>query len=64
VCSGTLDRSPWLEVVVAGLHHTAEGGAGAPIAVTEFHSVGPSAPAPWELVDVVGELARSSRDAA
>jgi hypothetical protein len=49
---------------VAGLQHTAEGGAGAAKAVTEFISAEPSAPAPWELEEVAGELARSARDAA
>jgi hypothetical protein len=49
---------------VAGLHHTAEGGASAAKAVVEFHSAKPSAPAPWELEEVAGELARSARDAA
>jgi hypothetical protein len=49
---------------VASLHHVAEGGAGAARVVAEFHSTEPSAPAPWELEEVVGELARSARDAA
>jgi hypothetical protein len=49
---------------VAGLHHAAEGGAGAARAVTEFCSTEPSAPAPWELEEVSRELARSARDAA
>jgi hypothetical protein len=52
------------EVTAAGLHHTAEGGAGAARAVTESHSTGPSAPALWELEEVAGELARYARDAA
>jgi hypothetical protein len=39
---------------VAGLHHTAEGGAGAAIAIVESHSAEPSAPAPWELQEVAG----------
>jgi hypothetical protein len=51
-------------VATAGLHHTAEGGAGAAIAVAESHSAEPSAPEPWELEEVAGELARSTRDAA
>jgi hypothetical protein len=63
-CSGTPGRSSWPEVAAAGLHHTAEGGAGAARAVTEFRSAKPSAPAPWELEEVAGELARSARDAA
>jgi hypothetical protein len=49
---------------VAGLHHTTEGGASAAKAVAEFHSAEPSAPAPWVLEEVAGELARSTRDAA
>jgi hypothetical protein len=49
---------------MAGLHHTAEGGAGAVKAVAEFHSAEPSAPAPWELEEVAGELARSTHDTA
>jgi hypothetical protein len=49
---------------VAGLHRADEGGAGATRAVTEFCSVEPSAPTPWELEEVAGELARSTRDAA
>ena len=51
-------------VATAGLHHTTEGGAGAAIAAAESHSTKPSAPAPWELEEVAGELARSARDAA
>jgi hypothetical protein len=49
---------------VAGLHHTAKGGAGAVIVAAESHSAEPSAPASWELGEVAGELARSARDAA
>jgi hypothetical protein len=49
---------------VAGLHHTAEGEAGAATAVTESRSARPSAPALWELEEVAGELARYARDAA
>jgi hypothetical protein len=49
---------------VAGLHHAAEGGAGAARAVAEFRSAKPSAPPPWELGEVAGELARYARDAA
>ena len=49
---------------MAGLHHTAEGGAGAAKAVTEFRSAVPSAPARWELEEVAGELARYARDTA
>jgi hypothetical protein len=64
VYSGTPGRSPRLEVVVAGLHHAAEGGAGAARAVAEFRSAKPSAPPPWELGEVAGELARYARDAA
>jgi hypothetical protein len=41
---------------VAGLHHTAEGGAGAARAVIEFRSAEPSAPVPWELEEVAGNL--------
>jgi hypothetical protein len=29
VCLGTTDRSLWPKVAAAGLHHIAEGGAGA-----------------------------------
>jgi hypothetical protein len=64
VCSGTPDKSPQPEVAAAGLHHAAEGGAGAARAITEFHSAEPSAPAPWELEEVAGELAHSAHDAA
>jgi hypothetical protein len=49
---------------VAGLHHTAEGGAGTVIAAAESHSAEPSAPAPWELEEVAGEPACSACDAA
>jgi hypothetical protein len=49
---------------VAGLHRVAEGGAGTARVVAEFCSTEPSAPAPWELEEVVGELARYARDAA
>ena len=63
-CSGTPGRSPLPEVADAGLHHAAEGGAGAARAVVESHSAGPSAPALWELEEVAGELARYTRDAA
>jgi hypothetical protein len=49
---------------VAGLHHTAEGGAGTAKAVAESHSARPSTPALWELEEVAGELARFARDAA
>ena len=63
-CSGTHGRSPWLEVAAAGLHHAAEGRAVAARAVAEFSSAEPSAPAPWELEKVAGELACSARDAA
>ena len=52
------------KVAAAGLHRAAEGGAGAAKVVIEFHSAQPSAPAPWELEEVAGELARSARDAA
>jgi hypothetical protein len=41
---------------MAGLHHAAEGGAGATRAITKFRSAEPSAPAPWELEEVVGNL--------
>jgi hypothetical protein len=62
--SGTPGRLPLPEVTAAGLHHTAEGGAGAAKAITESRSTGPSAPAPWELGEAAGELARYARDAA
>ena len=55
---------PLPEVAATGLHHTAEGGAGAARAVAESHSAGPSAPALWELGEVAGELAHFARDAA
>jgi hypothetical protein len=63
-CSGTPGRLPLPEVTDAGLHHAAEGGAGAARAVAESHSAGPSAPTLWELEEVVGEPARYARDAA
>jgi hypothetical protein len=62
--SGTPGRLPLPEVAAAGLHHTADGGAGATRAVAESRSAGPAAPAPWELEEVAGELARYARDAA
>jgi hypothetical protein len=46
---------------MAGLHHTAQGGASAARAVAESRSARPSAPAPWELEEVAGELARFAR---
>jgi hypothetical protein len=49
---------------VAGLHYTAEGGAGAAKPIAESRSAGPSALAPWELGEAAGELARYARDAA
>jgi hypothetical protein len=52
------------EVADAGLHHAAEGGAGAARAVAKFRSAGPLAPALWELEEVAGEPARYARDAA
>jgi hypothetical protein len=55
---------PRLEVTAAGLHHVAEGGAGAARAVAEFCSAEPSALAPWELEEVAWELARYARNAA
>ena len=64
MCSRTLDKSSRPEGVAAGLHHTAGGGAIAAIAAAESHSVEPLAPAPWELDEVAGEPARSTRDAA
>jgi hypothetical protein len=64
VCLGTLDRLPRPVEVAAGLHHTAEGGAGAAIAAAESHSAKPLALAPWELEEVAEEPARSARDAA
>jgi hypothetical protein len=45
-------------------NHTAKGGAGASIATVESHSAEPLAPAPWELEEVAGELARSAHDVA
>ena len=47
---------PLPEVAAAGLHHTAEGGVGATRATAEFRSAEPSAPAPWELEEVAGNL--------
>jgi hypothetical protein len=55
---------PLPEVTDAGLHHAAEGGAGAARVVAESHSAGPSAPALWELEEVAGKPARYARDAA
>ena len=55
---------PLSEVAAAGLHHAGEGGADAARAVAEFRFAEPSAPAPWELEEVAGELARYARDAA
>jgi hypothetical protein len=55
---------PRPEVAAAGLHHAAEGGAGATRAVAEFRSAEPSAPAPWELEEVAVELARFAHDVA
>jgi hypothetical protein len=49
---------------MAGLHHTAEGGADAARAVAEFRSAEPSVPAPWELGEAAEELARYTRSAA
>jgi hypothetical protein len=49
---------------VASLHRAAEGGADAVRAITEFRSAEPSAPAPWELGEVAGELARYAHDTA
>jgi hypothetical protein len=63
-CSGTPGRLPLSETAKAGLHHAAEGGAGAARDVTESHSTGPSAPALWELEEVAGEPGRYGRDAA
>jgi hypothetical protein len=63
-CSGTLDRLLRPEDVTASLHRTAEGGAGSPIAAAESHSAEPLAPTLLELDEVVGEPARSARDAA
>jgi hypothetical protein len=60
----TPGKLPLPEVADAGLHHAAEGGVGAARAVAEAHSAGPSAPALWELEEVVGEPARYARDAA
>ncbi len=55
---------PLPEVTAAGLHHAAGGGSGTARDVAESRSAGPSAPALWELEEVVGELARYARDAA
>jgi hypothetical protein len=63
-CSGTPGRLPLPEVADAGVHHAAEGGAGAARVAAESHSAGPSAHALWELEEVAGELARYARDAA
>jgi hypothetical protein len=52
------------EVAAIDLHHTAEGGAGTAKVIVEFHFAEPSAPAPWELEEVAGEVARSARDTA
>jgi hypothetical protein len=41
---------------VAGLHHTAEGGAGAARAVAGSHFARPLAPALWELEEVARNL--------
>jgi hypothetical protein len=55
---------PLLEVAAAGLHHTAEGGAGTARAIAESRSAGPLAPALWELEEVAGELSCYACDAA
>jgi hypothetical protein len=55
---------PRPEVAATGLHHTVEGGASAAKAVAESRSSEPLAPAPWELEEVAGELARFAHDAA
>jgi hypothetical protein len=60
----TPGRLPLPVVADAGLHHVAEGWAGAARAVAESHSTGSLAPALWELEEVVGELARYACDAA
>jgi hypothetical protein len=52
------------EVTAAGLHLAAEGGADAAKAVVESRFAGQSAPALWELEEVVGELVGFARDAA
>jgi hypothetical protein len=62
--SGIPGRLLLQEVAAAGLHHAAKGGAGTARAVAESCSAGPSAPALWELEEMVGELARYARDAA
>jgi hypothetical protein len=62
--SGIPGRLPLSEVAAASLHHTAGGGAGAARAIAESRSAAPSAPTPWELEEVAGELARFARDAA
>jgi hypothetical protein len=63
-CSRTPGTLPRPEDVAAGLHHTAEGGAGAAPAAAESHSTEPLAPASWQLEEVGGEPVRSARDAA
>jgi hypothetical protein len=62
--SGTHGRLPLPEVADAGLHHAAEGGAGATRAIAESRSAMPSTPALWELEEVAGEPAHYARDAA
>jgi hypothetical protein len=60
--SGIPGRLPLPEVAAAGLHHAAEGG----LALQELSqnlTVGPSAPAMWELEEVAGEPARYAHDA-
>jgi hypothetical protein len=48
-CSRTLDMLPRPEDVVAGLHHTAEGGACAAIAAAESHSADEREMFPWAI---------------
>jgi hypothetical protein len=55
---------PRSEVAAVGLHHAAEGGADVATAVAKSRSAEPLAPAPWELEELAGELARFARDAA
>jgi hypothetical protein len=54
--------SPQPVDVVAGLHHTAEGEAGAAPTAAGSRSAEPLTPASWELEEVAGEPARSARD--
>jgi hypothetical protein len=55
-CSRTPGTLPRPEDVATGLHHTAEGGAGAAPGVAESHSAEPLAPTSWELEEVARNL--------